>query len=220
MKITFPQRIYAEEAQPIDLPDLFNREKSDGLLIVIEGIDGTGKTTLATALASNISRIFPGVVLTSEPTGSYNRLPKKVFEDDISRMAMDHAIHLGRIVIPALIAGNLVISDRWSWSSYAYQGDTPQNYALVKASHDWDYRPDLTILLDMPVSSAMERIKKRGYPTEEYESERFLDGVRERYREMIAPDWVVVYADRDFNDLFHICTVEMIKAIRRHRRML
>jgi len=59
MKIAYPQRVYSDEKQAIDLPDLFRRERSDGVLIVVEGIDGTGKTSLATALAENLSRILP-----------------------------------------------------------------------------------------------------------------------------------------------------------------
>jgi len=216
MKIAYPQRVYSDEKQAIDLPDLFRRERSDGVLIVVEGIDGTGKTSLATALAENLSRIFPRVILTAEPSKFQTRLPREVFEHDIALMAMDHAIHLGRIVLPALMAGNIVVSDRWSWSCYAYQGFDRYNLNLVRETYEsWDYQPDLTILLDMPIQAAMERIRKRGYSAEKYEGEATLITAAERYKQLLTPDWLIIDATRPFKEVFNKALDRAIREIKR-----
>src|SRR6056297_435606 len=98
------------------------------MLITLEGIDGSGKTTVWEALQAE----FPDATFTSEPTDSWygEAVYRSIGDDDADPLAelflytADHADHLSRVIEPALERGDLVISDRYSDSRFAYQGAT------------------------------------------------------------------------------------------------
>jgi dTMP kinase len=177
-----------------------------GILITLEGIDGSGKSTAARQLSNRLEEYFPNreLILTSEPTGGdagkllRESLLEKVPEGDtdISRtrrveelllFMVDHADHLSRIVIPSLRRGAIVISDRYADSTAAYQGVTlrgmvPDPVAWIRGLYQpWNLVPDRTLLFLLDPSFAMARISSR-QGREKFESPEFLRLVDANFR--------------------------------------
>jgi len=161
------------------------------VLITIEGIDGSGKSTLLAGLRESLKDLDP--VFTREPGSTWvgEAVRRAVAEraDPVTEALLfvaDHAAHLETVVRPALEAGRLVISDRYTDSRYAYQGAmlegmVPDPLAWLHALHDgWTIVPDRTFLLLVPVEKALERLppeKRR----EHFEDGPFLERVRANY---------------------------------------
>jgi len=133
-------------------------------------------------------------------------------------MFASRALLVNNVIQPALAAGTWVICDRFTDSSRAYQGGGrgfPQED--IDRLADWvhgDLRPDVTILLDAPVETGMDRAGRRGDP-DRFEIERadFFNRVRESYLQLAAaePDrFVIVDATRDLDSVRQ--TVEAIAA--------
>jgi len=164
------------------------------MLVTLEGLDGSGKTTVVEALRGE----FPDATFTREPTESWygEAVERSVNDDDADSLAecflyvADHADHLSRVVRPALRDGNLVISDRYSDSRYAYQsvalaGDVENPTEYLKSVHrPWTRPPDRTIYLDVDPETAAERSGR----TNKFERTEFLAAVRERYEQLIAAE--------------------------------
>lgn len=162
------------------------------MLITLEGIDGSGKTTLYKGLKERLSDLNP--VFTHEP-GSYI---SGYVRDSISNgdamveatlFVTDHAVHLATVVRPALNEGRLVISDRYSDSRFAYQqisleGIHPNPKEFLKAVHKgWSIKPDMTILLLINPKDSLSRLKSRKV-IDHFEREEFLEKVHRNYLEM------------------------------------
>jgi dTMP kinase len=138
------------------------------MLITLEGLDGSGKTTAWEALQD----AYPDAVYTHEPTESwYGDVVRDSIEDDdadplaeLFLLTADHADHLSRVIRPALDEGKLVISDRYTDSRYAYQAasladaevDRPLEY--VRGVHQaFTREPDATLYFDLDPETAAER---------------------------------------------------------------
>lgn len=142
------------------------------MLVTIEGIDGSGKSTLHEALGPYLADLDP--VITREPgstwIGEAVRRAIREHADPVAEALLfvaDHAAHLREVVRPALSEGRLVISDRYIDSRYVYQqvtldGIIPNPLAWLRAVHaGWTVFPDLTILLAVPIPVALERTGRR-----------------------------------------------------------
>ncbi len=172
-----------------------------GKLITLEGIDGSGKSTVAERLQKNpeIQTLKP--IFTREPTRGTltGNAVEKAIQSDTDQLAelflftADHAEHLAKVVRPALESGKLVISDRYSDSRYAYQGMTLKTrlenpLEWVKDLHrGWTIVPDLTFLFDIRPEVSIERCGKRGEQSK-FEKLEFLRGVREIFLRFAAED--------------------------------
>lgn len=190
-----------------------------GCLIALEGIDGSGKTTLAFQLARALSEVFnEPVLLTAEPAAAFREglmivdreypvdagdckdYPCQITQSmhrrlEAMRLSMDHAIHMGQVVIPALSKGMIVVTDRWYYSSLCYQverlaevGD-PEPRRFIDSIHQgWDIEPDLTIFLTVSSDEAMKRLEARSLetktPAHMYEEKSFLTRVASRYAKL------------------------------------
>lgn len=161
----------------------------EGKLITLEGIDGTGKSSIAKMLETK----FPEAVFTREPTrGWIGEAVKQSIESDTDPLAelflfvADHAEHIAKVIKPALLEGKLVISDRYSDSRYAYQGATLSNMfddamGWVQGIHrGWTIVPDLTILFTIDPAVAVARCGIRGEHTK-FEKIEFLRTVQENF---------------------------------------
>ena len=172
-----------------------------GKLITLEGIDGSGKSTVAEKLQKNpeIKAFKP--VFTREPTRGTltGNAVEKAIQSDTDQLAelflftADHAEHLAKLVKPALESGKLVISDRYSDSRYAYQGVTLKTrlenpLEWVKDLHrGWTIVPDLTFLFDIRPEVSIERCGKRGEQSK-FEKLEFLRRVREIFLRLAVED--------------------------------
>ena len=164
------------------------------MLLTLEGIDGSGKTTCWEALQeAGVNATF-----TREPTESWygEAVRRSVADDDADPLAelflytADHAAHLARTVRPALAREELVISDRYSDSRYAYQGATladrfEEPVDFVREIHQpWTRPPDVTIYLDVDAETGA----RRSGVTDKFERAASLAAVRDNYERLIAAD--------------------------------
>jgi dTMP kinase len=162
---------------------------SKGKLITLEGIDGTGKSSIAKMLKNK----FPDAVFTREPTQSWiGKAVKASIESDTDPLAelflfvADHAEHIAKVIKPELDEGKNVFSDRYSDSRYAYQGATLSNIfddamGFVQGIHKgWSVVPDLTILFTIDPKIAVSRCGIRGEKTK-FEKIEFLNTVQENF---------------------------------------
>lgn len=143
----------------------------NGIFITFEGIDGSGKSTQARALADNIKSTGQEVVLTREPGGSpgAEAIRRLLVEGDTDRWSPETEIllftaarrdHLERTIEPALAAGKVVISDRFADSTRVYQGVARAELRqTVDLLHDRmiGREPDLTFVIDMDPEAALSR---------------------------------------------------------------
>jgi dTMP kinase len=161
------------------------------LLITLEGIDGSGKSTLHQMLQELLADLDP--VFTREPGATWlgESVRRAIAEqiDPITEATLfvaDHAAHLAKIIRPALTDGKLVISDRYSDSRYAYQtvtlkGVIPQPEEWLRAMHDgWSIVPDKTFLCVLPIDEALSRLKPQN-KREHFEKRDVLENVQNNY---------------------------------------
>jgi len=181
-----------------------------GRLVVLEGIDGCGKSTQAKLLSMAL-----GAVLTAEPGATALGAELRSLLLDPAKgtssmraeallMAADRAEHVEQVVLPALDAGTCVVSDRFTASTLAYQGygrllDLGE-LAQITAFATGGLEPDLQILLDLPVDSARSRMRPASYDRLEHLGHDFFERVRQGYLDLAAGDpnrWAVLDATAD-----------------------
>ncbi|ERH02823.1 MAG: thymidylate kinase, partial [Halonotius sp. J07HN6] len=152
-----------------------------------------------TTVWESLREVYPDAVFTREPTESWygDAVTRSINADDADPLAelflytADHADHLSRVVRPALADGDLVVSDRYSDSRYAYQGATLADSAVedpltyIQSVHEpFTRQPDLTVYLDIDPETAAERSGK----TNKFEQTDYLERVRANYEQLIDAD--------------------------------
>jgi dTMP kinase len=175
-----------------------------GKFITVEGIEGVGKSTNIDFLAGLIVAQGHTVMKTREPGGTpiaedIRSILKEHGDEplpDVAELLLMFAarsINVNNAIRPALEAGSWVISDRFTDSTRAYQGG---GRGFSRDSIEWlaafvhgDLQPDLTILLDAPVETALQRAGSRGEPDRfEIEQADFFNRVRQAYLELAAAE--------------------------------
>lgn len=186
-----------------------------GFLVTCEGIDGSGKSTAARGLVDALKARGLDVRGHAEPTRSWlGEAVRRGFREPISPWSeallfmADHATHVAE-VREALAQGALVVSDRWSDSTFAYQGAVLEAGGfdalrwLRDVERPFDLAPDLTLLFDLDVEEAMRRVGARG-AAEKFERAEFLERVRKNYLRLALLDpgrFVVLDASRPSEDV-------------------
>lgn len=170
-----------------------------GKFITFEGVDGAGKSTHITAFADALRQQGKTVITTREPGGTalgeqlrslLLREPMHL-ETEALLMFAARREHLAKVIMPALTRGDWVISDRFTDASFAYQGGG-RGLSLDKLSQleQWvhgDLQPDLTLLFDVPLEVARERLQSsRDLDKFEQEQEDFFVRVRQVYLQRAA----------------------------------
>lgn len=181
--------------------------------IVIEGLEGAGKTTARDTVVSELRRHgVENIVFTREPGGTVlaeklRELIKQGVEGepltDKAEVLMLYAARIQlieNVIRPALASGAWVVGDRHDLSSQAYQGGGRGIDAnLMRTLRDavlGDFRPDLTLYLDLPPRIGLERARTRGALDRiEQESLDFFERTRRRYQELAAQDDTIVTID-------------------------
>jgi dTMP kinase len=192
-----------------------------GLFITLEGLDGSGKTTQIRRLAAWLKKRFPSEdpVLTRQPGGTEtgDRIRALVLDSrqaglapmtEMALMFADRAQAIAEVIQPALDEGKIVICDRFTDSTEAYQGGGRQlGSEPVLALHRLlcgDLKPDLTLLLLPSLEASLDRARRRNQRTAEQdgadesrfetEQDAFYRRVWDKYREIAArePERVVL----------------------------
>ena len=165
--------------------------------ITVEGTEGVGKTTNINFINSWLRQKEVKFVATREPGGTplaeeiRDLLLKPrdeliVSSAELLLMFAGRAQHLNKVILPALQADTWVLCDRFTDATYAYQGFGRQmsRELIVQLENivQGDIRPDLTLLLDIPVEIGLERANDRGDPDRfEQEQQDFFNRVRAGY---------------------------------------
>ena len=174
-----------------------NNKKSK--FITLEGIDGAGKSTQLNWLAERLRSQGRNVLVTREPGGT--PLGEKLrelllhqsmhLETEALLMFAARREHLDKVILPALQAGNWVISDRFTDASFAYQGGgRGLDVGKLRILEKWvqqDLQPDLTLLFDVPVEISRQRLSSNSSLDRfEQEKQDFFQRVREAYLKRAA----------------------------------
>jgi dTMP kinase len=173
---------------------------SKGKFITIEGGEGAGKSTNIGFIQAFLADRGIDLVSTREPGGT-------VYAEKIRNLLLDHddepldamaelmlifaarAQHLSQLILPALNQGKWVLCDRFTDATYAYQG-AGRKLGMSKVADlenlvQGSLRPDLTLILDIPVDVGMERVAGRGeFDRFESEQQEFFESVRQSYLEL------------------------------------
>lgn len=176
-----------------------------GLFITLEGPEGAGKSTNREFLAARLREAGCDVLLTREPGGTplAERIRELLLEPSSEPMAADtelllvfaaRAQHLAQVIRPALAAGKVVLCDRFTDATYAYQGGgrglSLERIAQLETFVQGELRPDLTLVFDLPVEVGLARAAARGRLDRfEQEAQDFFEAVRQTYlaRAALAP---------------------------------
>lgn len=165
-----------------------------GKFITFEGIDGAGKSTHVDGIARTLRAQGKTVITTREPGGTPlgERLRELLLhetmhlETEALLMFASRREHIAQLITPALERGDWVISDRFTDASFAYQGGGRRlSLEKLRELEEWvhaDLQPDLTLLFDVPLAVARQRLdKSRTLDKFEQEKENFFANVRQAY---------------------------------------
>lgn len=198
---------------------------SKGLFIVLEGLDGSGKTTIARMLVRELENQGYKVVYTYEPTDSeVVKIVKSLYNDlrdpyvDALTFALDRLLHVKTVIKPALERGHIVVSDRYFYSSVAYQsaGGAPADWVLEV--NKWALRPDLAVYLDVDPVTGLRRKAGAYSRFTEFENLNLLFKVREAYLKMVETGLLVmVNAERPVEEVFAEVYGLVRNALTRHK---
>ncbi|MDP2105347.1 MAG: dTMP kinase, partial [Desulfobulbaceae bacterium] len=161
--------------------------KRTGILIAFEGIDGTGKSTQISLLADWLRQQGYDVVVTREPTnGVYGQRIRRLYQarDSVSRQEeldlflADRQEHVEQLIAPALAEGKIVLTDRYYYSTAAYQGVHGFDpAAIIRQNEAFAPVPDLVILINIRPEDAVMRIER--YRQEELNHFEQEEGLRQ-----------------------------------------
>ncbi len=167
--------------------------KKNGVLICIEGLDASGKTTHAHQLVRNLQRRRFDALYTTEPSrgeiGRFirthvlqrrKRVPSVV---EALLFAVDRVDHMEREIKPALEKGKIVVSDRYIYSSLAYQGAAGLDLKWIEEINRSSLPPNLAVYIDVPPEVVVKRIRRDKSVMERIETQR---RVREVYLKLVG----------------------------------
>ena len=169
------------------------RESTAGKFITLEGAEGAGKSSLMSAISEWLAARGLEVLASREPGGTpVGEVLRDLLLDpkhpitpmtELALMFASRAQHIEEIIKPALAKGVWVICDRFTDSSYAYQGSgrgfNLESISAFEALTIDNYAPDLTLLLDIPVELGLQRAAQVGEPDRfEREATEFFQKVR------------------------------------------
>lgn len=183
---------------------------SRGVLVTVEGIDGSGKSTLVTNLSNSLKKLAVPIVVTKEPGGTaLGKQLREILQHQTTPLtpiaeyllfAADRAQHFHDLVVPHLRNNYLVLSDRMADSSVAYQGfGRGLDCTILHTINTWamqQIKPDLTIYVRITPEVALQRLHARGkLTTFEQEKEDFTRRLAHGFDTMFAQRSDVVILD-------------------------
>ncbi len=164
--------------------------------IVLEGLDGAGTTTQLKKLKAELERIGYNIYMTNEPTSQpIGKLVRSVLSGDFKTTPLalatlysadreDHINNSEYGIIKQINDNKIVISDRYFYSSLAYQGVNCDFNKVVELNKDFPH-PQILIYIETPVEVCISRIESRGEKKEIFEKREFLTQVNDNYNKVI-----------------------------------
>jgi dTMP kinase len=202
-----------------------------GFLVAFEGIDGSGKSSAAQAVAEALTQLGHDIVATREPGGTEpGREIRRLLldsdhqlspETELLLMCADRAEHMSRVIGPALAAGSIVITDRFAGSTRAYQGyglglDLTVVDAAVSIATG-GIIPDLTILFDVDPAIAYARRAddSANINALDVRDIAYRNRVRDGFRELARQSdcWRTIDASQPLPDVIEQATATVVSAI-------
>jgi dTMP kinase len=185
-----------------------NKLRKRGAFIVIEGLDGSGKTTQAKLLTAKLRRSH-NAVYTAEPSngkiGTFIRKSCLYGQKRLSIIAeallfaADRIEHVENEIQPALAKGKLVVCDRYVYSSLAYQGSADLNVEWIAEINSCALKPDFAVLIDVAPEKVLQRLNRRKSVMENLETQQ---KVREIYLKSVAKgDLVRIDGDKPLEEV-------------------
>lgn len=192
-----------------------------GAFIVIEGLDGSGKTTQAKLLTAKLSQNYRALY-TAEPSqgkiGTFVRqsclYEKKRLSPDVEALlfAADRVEHVENEIKPALREGRLVICDRYVYSSLAYQGSAGLNIDWIKEVNKYALKPDFSVFVDVTPETVLQRLHRKKSVMETLEIQK---KVRDIYLQFAARgDLFIIKGDRPVEEVSEDLTETVLKFLR------
>ena len=173
--------------------------QKQGAFICIEGLDASGKTTHAHRLVKSLLERGYTALYTTEPSSgqigkfvrTYILQRKKRIQTVVEALlfAVDRVDHIERIIKPAIKEGKIVVSDRYVYSSLAYQGATGLNLKWIEEINKFALLPDLAIYIDVPAEIVIQRLKRKKSVMENLQTQR---KVREVYINLVKDGRLVL----------------------------
>ncbi len=192
-----------------------------GKLIVFEGIDGTGKSTQIKGLADYLTGHGYSVTLLREPTdGPHGRRIRQLAtagldgisaEEECELFRLDRVEDVARNIRPALERGDIVLLDRYYFSTMAYQGARGLDMDQIRRANEaFAPIPDRVLYLDLAPEASIERIRSgRGETPNLFERREFLETVRANYQSFGGDGWIPIDASRSREEVLR----EIIQAL-------
>ena len=179
-----------------------------GAFIVIEGLDGSGKTTQAKLLATKLSQSHRALYTAEPSQGRIGKFIRKscLYEEkrllntvEALLFAADRLEHVENEIKPALQEGRLVISDRYIYSSLAYQGSAGLSIDWIEEINKYALKPDFAVFIDVAPETVLRRLRRRKSVMETLETQR---KVREIYLQFVAKgDLLRIDGDKPVEDV-------------------
>jgi len=195
--------------------------QSTSQLIVIEGIDGTGKSTQATMLAKYLRSQGHEVVQSFEPTngpwGSQLRASATTgrlsIEEELDLFLKDRRQHVEELITPTIQRGGIVVLDRYYFSTMAYQGARGIDPASIRTTNEvFAPVPDVLLILDLPVDVALDRIGVRDGEANEFEKRESLQFCRDLFLSLKNEPFAhIISADASIDEV-HQALVKIIES--------
>ncbi len=197
-------------------------KRDRGLFIVLEGIDGAGKTSIAKKLLNDLEANGYNVVYTYEPYDTYYvEALKKHYNDyrdaylDALTYAADRLIHVKTVIEPYLMKKYIVICDRYYYSSVAYQAAQGAPYEWVLEINRFALKPDIAIYLDVSPEIGLRRRSGLLSRFPEYEALDFLERVRAIYHRLVEDGYLIeINANRSFEEVYSNVYSTIVKLIK------
>lgn len=200
-----------------------SRPNAPGWLVVVEGIDGAGKSTVLRRLAALCAERGLPCVSSGEPTrGPWGmKLRQSMSEgrlsldEELDLFLKDRAEHVATLIRPALVEGKVLLLDRYYLSTAAYQGARGADPAeILEANEKFAPQPDLVLLLDFDPDGGLARIRARGDAPNTFEEAEQLRAVRRIFLGLQRPFIRRVDASRPAEEVFTECRAEFDRVIR------
>ena len=196
-----------------------------GKFIVIEGLDGSGKSAQVDLVINFLKENGKDIVVTREPTmeSEAGRKIKQALRKEIivehlelqKLYVQDRKEHLENKVAPALKEGKFVVSSRYAFSTFAYGHSDGLDVDLLVKMNEEFLLPDLTIIVNVSPESCVERIENRGEPKELFEKLEKLTKVNEIYKKIpeMFENVIMVNGEKSILEVFEDIKKEMAKIL-------